>query len=151
MAETFWTLCLIYAENMHYPSACQFEYWSIRILAANKNNCFKKEYNRLIGGGIRLIDDMAGLAYPLAAGEDYRKAKHDLMQQIRNLKPGITQMVTHPAIVSDELKELTEHYEKRMIEIRLFNDPEIKELFKTENIKCISWKTIRDLQRSMNS
>ena len=100
--------------------------------------------NRL---GVRLIDDIAGLPYQLLRGEGYEEAKKDLITQIHHLKPGITQITTHPAIVSDELKELTAHYEKREIEYQLFNDPDVRELMKNLSIKLTSWKKIRDLQR----
>jgi predicted glycoside hydrolase/deacetylase ChbG (UPF0249 family) len=96
--------------------------------------------------GVRLIDDMAGLAYNFS-GEGYEGAKKELMKQIYNLKPGITQIATHPAIVSNELKELTKHYEKRAIEYHLFNDPDVRELMKSQNIFLTSWKLIRELQR----
>jgi predicted glycoside hydrolase/deacetylase ChbG (UPF0249 family) len=98
--------------------------------------------------GILLNDDLAGLPYPLHDGEEYNDLKKELTDQTKKLKPGITQIVTHPSIVSEELKALTPHYKKREMEYRLFSDPEIKELFAKESIKLVSWKVIRDLQRN---
>lgn len=57
--------------------------------------------------GVRLIDDIAGLTYHFSSDEGYEGARKELMKQINNLKRGITQITTHPAIVSDERKELT--------------------------------------------
>ncbi|WP_143192211.1 hypothetical protein [Paenibacillus helianthi] len=95
----------------------------------------------------QLIDDIAGLTYHFSSDEGYEGAKKELLKQIYNLKPGITQITTHPAIVSEELKELTNYYENREMEYQLYNDPDVKELIKKQNIKLISWKEIRDLQR----
>lgn len=97
--------------------------------------------------GVLLIDNLAGLAYHLSSGENYEAAKKELMNQIYHLGPGITQITTHPAIVSDELKELTVHYEKREIEYHLFKDFDVREFMKSQNIFLTSWKKIRELQR----
>ncbi|MNI69006.1 Chitooligosaccharide deacetylase [compost metagenome] len=95
-----------------------------------------------------MIDDIAGLTYHFESDEGYEGAKKELMRQLIRLKPGITQITAHPAFVSDDLKELTAHYENREMEIRLYNDPDVKELIKQHNIKLISWKDIREFQRN---
>lgn len=141
--EVIFDLCEKYAlpyclpvRILEHPSFSfeQKQTFKLRIQSANRR-------------GVRLIDDMAGLAYHLSSGEGYEGAKKELIKQIYNLKPGITQITTHPAIVSDELKELTEHYEKRATEYHLFNDPDVRELMKSQNIYLTSWKIIRELQR----
>ncbi|MNW67336.1 Chitooligosaccharide deacetylase [compost metagenome] len=70
---------------------------------------------------------------------------------MNDLKPGITQFTTHPAFISDELKELTAYDENREMEVQLYNDPDVKDQMKRQNLKLISWKTIRDLQRKGDS
>lgn len=97
--------------------------------------------------GIYLIDDLAGLPYHLAPNETYAGAKEELMHILRGLKPGITQITTHPAIATPELRAFTPQVKKREIEYRLYQDPDIKALFKHEEIQLISWRTIRDWQR----
>lgn len=109
---------------------------------------FKQRIESARSRGIPLIDDLSGLSYPLQADEEYGDLKRELIDKIVHLKPGITQITTHPSIASEELEALTPHYRKREMEYRLFNDPEIKSLFENENIKLISWKVIRDFQRS---
>ncbi|MGM0882327.1 MAG: polysaccharide deacetylase family protein [Bacillota bacterium] len=99
--------------------------------------------------GIPLIDDQCGLSYHLEAGDNYEDMKKELTAQIVSLKPGLTQIVTHPAITSKELISLTPHFEKREMEYNLFSDPQIIALFQEEQIKLISWKRVRDLQRNM--
>ncbi|GAA0134528.1 chitin disaccharide deacetylase [Paenibacillus sp. YSY-4.3] len=116
--------------------------------SSEQKQMFRQRINLANQLGIRLIDDITGLTYHFSSDEGYEGAKKELIKQINNLKPGITQITTHPAIVSDELKELTEYYENREIEYRLYNDPDVKERIKNQNIKLISWKTIRDYQRN---
>lgn len=97
--------------------------------------------------GILSIDDLKSLHYYLLPGEEYEDMKKELMEIIKMLKPGTTQIVTHPSIVTEELRALTPHFMKREMEYRLFSDPEIKRLIDQENIKMISWKVIWELQR----
>lgn len=99
--------------------------------------------------GIILIDDMISLPYCLGK-VDYEAVKVQFISMIKNLKPGITQLTVHPSIITDDLKRLTNCYMEREMEFRLLCDHDIILLFKQENLKLISWKDIRDLQRSTN-
>lgn len=98
--------------------------------------------------GILLIDDMIALPYHLEEGETYDRFKGAMVKEIQNAKPGITQLVIHPAIIADHLKAVTRHWEKREMEYRLLRDPGLKRLLAYERIRLISWREIRDLQRS---
>lgn len=100
--------------------------------------------------GIFLIDDIISLPYCLSTNEEHETVKAQFVSMIKNLKSGITQLTVHPSIITDELKQLTNCYMEREIEFRLLCDLDIKQLFLKENIKLISWKDIRDLQRSIN-
>jgi predicted glycoside hydrolase/deacetylase ChbG (UPF0249 family) len=100
--------------------------------------------------GILLIDDMISLPYCLSTNAKYDTVKAQFITMIENLKPGITQLTVHPSIITDELKRLTNCYVEREIEFRLLCDLDIMQLFKMENIKLVSWKDIRDLQRYAN-
>ncbi|NMM52612.1 polysaccharide deacetylase family protein [Paenibacillus aquistagni] len=142
--EVIFYLCQKYALPFCLP---------IRILehpsfSSEQKQMFRQRIHLANQLGVRLIDDIAGLTYHFSSEEGYEGAKKELIKQINNLKPGITQITTHPSIVSDELKELTKYYENREIEYQLYNDPDVKELIKNQNIKLISWKEIRDLQRN---
>lgn len=99
--------------------------------------------------GILLIDDLITLPYHLDTEESYSDMRDDVIRRIQGCKPGVTQIVAHPAIVTDELKRLPPHFVKRELEYQLFNDPEVKQVLHYEGIHLISWREIRDLQRSM--
>lgn len=98
--------------------------------------------------GILLIDDLIALPYHLDTEESYSDLRDDLIRKIQTCKPGITQIVAHPTIVTDELKRLTPHFVKRELEYQLFNDPVVKQALHGEGIHLISWREIRDLQRA---
>lgn len=113
----------------------------------HQKEVFAKRIESAKRRGIFLIDDLTGIPYHLQDNEEYDDIKKELARKINNVKPGITQIVTHPSIDTAELRSLTPHYKKREMEYRLYSDPEIKELLENENIKLVSWKFIRDLQR----
>lgn len=114
----------------------------------------KERFSEIISSadrrGILLIDDMISLPYCLSTNPEYETVKAQFITMVENLKPGITQLTVHPSIITEELKRLTNCYMEREIEFRLLCDLDIIQLLKKENMKLISWKNIRDIQRSTN-
>ncbi|QHT62135.1 ChbG/HpnK family deacetylase [Paenibacillus lycopersici] len=99
--------------------------------------------------GILLIDDIVSLPYCCTPVVAYGKMKQQLAEIIKNTKPGITQLTLHPARITDRLRTITSCYSERELEYRLLNDPDMQQLIDRERITLISWKDLRDLQRSM--
>lgn len=97
---------------------------------------------------IVLIDDIVSLPYCVHPSPTYDKMKIQLGQMLKNLRPGITQLTIHPSKLTDRLKSITSCYHEREIEHRLLQDQDIQQWIERERIKLISWKDIRDLQRS---
>lgn len=117
----------------------------------SQKNLFKQRILSAKRRGIGLIDDLISLPYHLEPGENYDQMRDRLIRQIERCKPGITQIVAHPAKVTRELQSLTPHFEKRGLEFQLFNDPLIKHTLQNNHIKLISWEYLRTLQRSKKS
>ncbi|WP_312883196.1 ChbG/HpnK family deacetylase [Paenibacillus germinis] len=122
-----------------------------RILQPFFNKEQKERFSKRISSaerrGILLIDDMISLPYCFNTHVEYETVKAQFMNMIENLKPGITQLTVHPAIITEELKRLTNCYFEREMEFRLLCDLDIMQFLNKENIKLISWKDIRDKQR----
>ncbi|MBK1810916.1 polysaccharide deacetylase family protein [Clostridium sp. YIM B02505] len=112
---------------------------------------FKRYIRRAKELGIALIDDVICLPYELQNGEDYKTVKNTMINKLTQIQPGITQVTIHPSFVTKELKEITLHWQKREMEYNLFLDDDIKRILLSENIKLISWKEIREYQRSINN
>lgn len=98
---------------------------------------------------ILLIDDIISLPYGYNPVIEYSSMNKQLADLLKNIRPGITQLTLHPAKITEGLIAITPCYKEREMEFRLLRDPALKELIKNEEIKLISWKEIRDLQRSM--
>lgn len=115
----------------------------------DQRRLFQKRINSAKGRKILLIDDIVSLPYCFNPVIPYSKLKKQLEDTLSNIKPGITQLTLHPSKITDQLMGITSCYKEREMEYRLLNDSDIKRLFRRERIKLISWRDIRDLQRSM--
>lgn len=95
--------------------------------------------------GIMLPDYLIG--FSTTEHVDYVTCRKQIIEVLINLKPGITELYIHPAKDSDELRAITKDWMGRYNEYLVFQDPEVRKVIELENIKVISWKDLRDLQR----
>ena len=141
--EAVFELCLEYQLPFLLPRQVVNEVsFNERLLTS-----FKRYIERADSLGIILIDDLICLPYESQKDENYVSVKTAMVDKLRQIKPGITQVTIHPSFISEELKSLTPHWAKREMEYNLFIDDEIKTLLLEENIKLISWREVRDCQR----
>ncbi|MCR8645140.1 polysaccharide deacetylase family protein [Paenibacillus sp. N1-5-1-14] len=99
--------------------------------------------------GIMIIDDLYQLPFATQAGETYEDVKLQMMNIIRGLRAGISEILIHPGTVTSELDAIMPYAAKREMERQLFLDPEIQELIAAEGIKKISYRNLRDAQRGL--
>ncbi|GFZ33437.1 carbohydrate deacetylase [Clostridium zeae] len=145
--EIVFNLCLEYGLPFLLPKqAVNQVYFDERMISS-----FKRYIRMAEELGIMIIDDIISLPYELQNGEDYETVKDTMINKLMEIQPGITQITIHPSFVSKELKEITPHWQKRQMEYNLFLDDDIKRILLSEDIKLISWKEIRDYQRSINN
>ncbi|MCX7796541.1 MAG: polysaccharide deacetylase family protein [bacterium] len=94
--------------------------------------------------GVRLIDYLVSYSFSLEDGEDYKAFKKKVIDIVRNLKAGISELYIHPGLATEELKAINPHWEKRQMEFDLFRDEELYKIIQDEGIKLIRWKDLRD-------
>ncbi|KIL41774.1 hypothetical protein SD70_05290 [Gordoniibacillus kamchatkensis] len=142
--EVVFELCEKYGLPFLLPTrAVQQPYFTLE-----QRELFRKRIESARRRGIMLIDDLIALPYELEADETYERFKSAMIRAISNAGPGVTQIVIHPAAAGAGRAAMP-HAAKRAMEYRLFLDPEFKRLFEREQIKLISWRQVRDLQRSL--
>ncbi|MFS0838873.1 polysaccharide deacetylase family protein [Paenibacillus sp. 1P03SA] len=98
--------------------------------------------------GVIFPDYLEGLPFAPEPGEDSNPVKTNAVRILRNLQPGVTELIFHPSLETDELKEITDTWPVRQKEYEVFRDPEIRQVMEEENIKLINWRNLRDLQRN---
>ncbi|WP_123040612.1 polysaccharide deacetylase family protein [Cohnella candidum] len=99
--------------------------------------------------GIVLPDYITGPEYRLLPGESYDDVKAEGIGLLRALLPGVTEWISHPARVTDELRSFHLHPEKRGMEIRFWRDPDVQSVLREEQIRMIGWKELKQLQDSL--
>lgn len=97
--------------------------------------------------GIMYPDYVIGLPFVTEPNTTYEQTKQHAIQLIKNIKPGITELLFHPSLASDELKGITDTWQVRQNEYDLFRDEEVQAIIKEEGIKVIGWRELRDQQR----
>ncbi len=98
--------------------------------------------DQLTENGMPLLDQMAQF-YGQQPGKTRRQAYLEL---IRNLKPGVSQLIIHCGYNDDELRAITNSAANRDEDRRIFSDPKVIKLIQQRGIQVISWKQFRDMQ-----
>ena len=73
-------------------------------------------------------------------GKDYQNKKENFFDLIQNLEPGITEIIFHPSINTEGLKKITNSWQQRVWEAKMFSDPEVIQFLKNEGIIFTNWK-----------
>lgn len=89
------------------------------------------------------VDHLDG-GYPGRGGLAEQKAYY--AEAIRRLKPGITQIILHPAYDTEELQAIAGSHARRYRDFQVFTDPEMAELLRQEGIRRITWREIGQRQ-----
>ena len=77
-------------------------------------------------------------------GDTYENKKENFKQLIKSLKPGLTEIIFHPSVESENLKSITGSWQQRVWEAQLFADHEMIAFFKEEGIIFTNWKEIME-------
>lgn len=70
---------------------------------------------------------------------------------IKSLRPGLTEIIFHPAVETDQLKRITGSWQQRVWESEMFADEDMIQFFKDEGIIFTNWKEIMKRFNERNS
>lgn len=96
--------------------------------------------------GVVLIDYLISTTMK----KTYEEFKAGVIEQLKALKPGITELYIHAALPTEEMKAISNAWRHREFEYRIFRDLEVKKVMKDENIILIGWQDLMELQRRKN-
>lgn len=80
----------------------------------------------------------------IAEGDTYEKKREIFYEQVRNLRPGITEIIFHPSTLTEGLKHITGTWQQRAWEAQMFSDPEVKQFLEREGILFTNWKIMME-------
>jgi predicted glycoside hydrolase/deacetylase ChbG (UPF0249 family) len=75
----------------------------------------------------------------------YEERKAELMQFIRDLKPGVTELIVHLSGDDDEIRHISGSWPTRSIEGRMMLDPEIKAFLSEQKVRPIGYRPLNAL------
>lgn len=78
----------------------------------------------------------------VGSGTTYEQKRDNFLTLIKSLKPGLTEIIFHPSVQTDNLKSITGSWQQRVWEAELFSDPIVTEFFQKEGIIITNWKEI---------
>lgn len=70
----------------------------------------------------------------------YEEKIESFKELIRSLDPGITEIIFHPSVLTENLKGITGSWQQRAWEAEMFSDPDLIKFFETEGIIFTNWK-----------
>lgn len=98
--------------------------------------------------GVVVLDYLIGLPFPLQQGETYQTLKSDMKKLLESVQPGVTELIIHPSLVTDELLAFHGQPEKRGMEFQLFRDTDIQKTLRDQGIRLVRWRELQKLQRT---
>ena len=111
-------------------------------------------YPALVSRGGAMIKRLKERRFPLldSIGQFYDGDSHEQRHQqyvdfLRNLPPGVSELIIHCGYDNEELRAITDSAPRRDGDRRIFMDPATIALVKELGIEVITWKQFREMQK----
>jgi len=75
-------------------------------------------------------------------GETYEEKKEKFFELVQSMKPGLHEMIFHPSTESEGLRKITNSWQQRVWEAKMFADPSVQRFLKGQGIQFTNWKEI---------
>ncbi len=133
------------------------EEYGIPANAIDLSNPIVAEHFRKAGYPItdEVIETMANYSLPkldfftsVPNGDTYEEKRENFFQLVKSLPNGLTEIIFHPSVETENLKSITNSWQQRVWEAELFSDPVVKKFFEDEGIIFTNYK---DIMKRFNS
>lgn len=97
-------------------------------------------YNELKKRNVPMLDGLYSIHdTPVERAEPFYK------NLIRNLQPGVSELILHLAVPGDEIKAITGSHRQRAEDYRLFTSESMRQFIKEQGVNLIGWKDLKPL------
>jgi predicted glycoside hydrolase/deacetylase ChbG (UPF0249 family) len=111
-----------------------------------------RSYPGLREAGAKLLVSLDDRHFPVLdglaqfyGGDTHDEREGNYVKTLKNLPPGVSELIIHCGVLDEELRHVTNSAERRDGDRRIFTDPEIAKLLKDEGIELITWKQFREM------
>ena len=98
-------------------------------------------HEQVWAAGLPVIDDATGQSYSWKTLEEKKKM---FMETIKEIKPGITEIIVHCTIRDENFDAISPSGETRQADLDVTTDPEIIQLVKDEGIILTTWRELKE-------
>ena len=95
---------------------------------------------KLWQGGLPVLDDL--VTKPTTA-KDYAERKAQLKKLLKEMRPGVTQIIVHCSDAGEHFKNISGSGPARLAEMKLMTDPDIKAFIEKEGIILTTWRELK--------
>jgi predicted glycoside hydrolase/deacetylase ChbG (UPF0249 family) len=92
----------------------------------------------LAGYTLPRLDDF----HSVVEGKTYEEKRQKFFDQLRLFVPGLNEIIYHPSVETEGLKKITNSWQQRVWENRLFADPTVQRFIKDNDIIVTDWKEV---------
>jgi predicted glycoside hydrolase/deacetylase ChbG (UPF0249 family) len=96
-----------------------------------------------------VVDMLAGYSLPrldffssVPDGDSYENKRDNFFHLVNSLNPGLTEIIFHPSVETENLKTITGSWQQRIWEAQLFSDPVVKKFFEDNGIIITNWREV---------
>lgn len=75
-------------------------------------------------------------------GKTYEQKRERFFELVRTLPPGLHEIIFHPSVETEGLRQITGSWQQRVWEDRLFQDPVVRDFLKTSGVVVTDWKEV---------
>jgi len=104
--------------------------------------------NRVWQAGLPVIDDL--VTSPTSA-DSYEGRKEQLIKLLREMKPGITEIIVHCTVQTEVFSHISGSGPKREAELRLMRDPDVKKFIENEGIILTTWRELMERRQRVKN
>jgi predicted glycoside hydrolase/deacetylase ChbG (UPF0249 family) len=104
--------------------------------------------NRVWQAGLPVIDDL--VTSPTSA-DTYEGRKEQLIKLLREMKPGITEIIVHCTVQTEVFSHISGSGPTREAETRLMTDPDVKKFIENEGIILTTWRELHERRQRVKN